>query len=130
MQGSPEIEDVPENEEEGLPEVMKKFFPVPLNSPSQTDILQEMMNPANIEMKTRLIDVVGMSRLLTYAELLEKIGLAKSASTVKNFAINFMTCMVSKDGQGRKESIEALIGMRMNDTNDFGRNVIDNLNKE
>lgn len=117
------------NEDQELPDIMKKFFPIPLNSPSQTDVLQDLYNPENIELKTRIIDVVGMSRLLTYAEMLENIGLTKSSATVLSFATNFMNLMVSKDGLGREEAIKAIIGMRVNDISDTPK-VIDDLKSE
>lgn len=121
-----ENEEKIEDNEESVPDIMDKFFPVVDSSPTQIDVLQSMYDPVNIKMKSRVVDVMGITRLTAVADYLASLGLNIASKTIMNIIQNFLELMVSKDGLGRIEAMDTLKGMHALESQSPIANLINN----
>lgn len=77
---------------------------------SVEQIINELIRPENIGMKTEIPNVAALEALRVFAEWLRVNGLGDCADIIENVWIrNYLIDMVSNKRQSRKEIIDALI---------------------
>ena len=82
---------------------------------SITDMLQLLFSTDEIATKTRIPKPSAIAGLKSFADNLEDIGMKKSAKSLLNLIQYRLELNVSKDGEGRKEFVDAFKSANMNE---------------
>lgn len=96
-------------------DTMQDFEPIP--QVSNEEILNSLMDPENILMKTEVKNIPAVAGLLTLAAFFNMVGLDDNedlmspTSLLINYVNTSSILAVSKDRKGRKEIIEGIIGI-------------------
>lgn len=81
---------------------------IPVSEVTPMEILNDLLSPENIEMKTDIKNPASWSSLKTLARYLEGIGFDESAQLIYDYMTDFMVFAVSKARLSRGEIISAI----------------------
>lgn len=76
-------------------------------------ILNELLNAENIELKTHILQPLNLTTLKTIAVKLRADGFIKSADTIDAFIDYYLRYMVSWNRQSREEIVRSVIALRI-----------------
>lgn len=76
------------------------------------EILTNLMQAENIEMKTEIKKPLQLAKLYVLKELLQDAGFNTASGIINAFIQKYLVYMVSDKRKGRKEIIDAISGIR------------------
>lgn len=100
-----------------LEDLIKPNTNVQNNQTEQYKILLDLMDAdKNLELKTEINKPFSFAVLSSYADFMDSCDFKEVANIIRNFAKNYYKLSISKKRMGRKEIIEALksLGMQQN----------------
>lgn len=83
-----------------------------LNDVTAEEILTNLMQAENIEMKTEIKKPLQLAKLYVLKTLLQNTGFNTASNIIDTFIQKYLVYMVSDKRKGRKEIIEAVSGIR------------------
>lgn len=87
---------------------------------SVEQIINELIRPENIELKTEIPDVAALEKLRVLAFWCRRNGLDEGSDLILMWIANFLRDMVSSERKSRQEIIDALISYNEKRTQTFG----------
>ncbi len=76
-------------------------------------ILNALLNDTNIELKTQIVNPLGLTTLKTISEKLNNEKCIKCANTINTFIDWYLRYMVSWNRQSRDEIVRSVIALRV-----------------
>lgn len=90
-----------------MPSIFDNLIPIQ-DKNSLEEILNNMLNSDNVEMKTQIQKPTNLTKLAILAQWLESEGMIETAKMINRYIFEFRINMVSFNRQSRKEIIAAL----------------------